>query len=154
MHILSGNLPDYLTGMPGESYHRQLRSSLYLCYAFRALINSLVCWFCTSTLGLIVFQICDAQCLRAGVFTKTPLQARTEFGPMQGRLAQQLDAPKTGTFSCWLVGFRWGLLLLGCLNIEKNKITEISVISTFRFIGFFRCFCVFVCVCSVVCVCV
>ena len=30
--------------MPGESYRRRLRSLLlYLCYAFRALINSLVC---------------------------------------------------------------------------------------------------------------
>ena len=32
------------TRMPGESYHRQLRSLLlYLCYVFRALINSFVC---------------------------------------------------------------------------------------------------------------
>ena len=31
------------TGMPGERYHRQLRPLvLYLCYVFRALINSLV----------------------------------------------------------------------------------------------------------------
>ena len=31
------------TRMPGESYRRGLRSSvLYLCYVFRALINSLV----------------------------------------------------------------------------------------------------------------
>ena len=28
-----------------------------LCYVFRALINSLVCWFCTSAVGLILFQI-------------------------------------------------------------------------------------------------
>ena len=35
------------TRMPGESYHRWLRSLLlYLCYTFQALINSLVCWFC------------------------------------------------------------------------------------------------------------
>ena len=34
------------TRMPGESYRRRLRSLLlYLCYVFRALINSLVCWF-------------------------------------------------------------------------------------------------------------
>ena len=33
------------TRMPGESYSRRLRSLLYLCYVFRALINSLVCWF-------------------------------------------------------------------------------------------------------------
>ena len=34
------------TRMPGESYHMRLRSLLlYLCYVFRALINSLVCWF-------------------------------------------------------------------------------------------------------------
>ena len=32
-----------LTRMPGESYRRRLRSSMYLCYVFRALINSLVC---------------------------------------------------------------------------------------------------------------
>ena len=32
------------TRMPGESYGRRLRSLLlYLCYVFRALINSLVC---------------------------------------------------------------------------------------------------------------
>ena len=35
-----------LTRMPGESYSRRLRSLLlYLCYVFRVLINSLVCWF-------------------------------------------------------------------------------------------------------------
>ena len=34
----------YLVRMPGESYGRRLRSMLlYLCYVFRALINSLVC---------------------------------------------------------------------------------------------------------------
>ena len=31
------------TRMPGESYRRRLRSLLYLCYVFGALINSLVC---------------------------------------------------------------------------------------------------------------
>ena len=31
---------------------------LYLCYVFQALINSFVCWFCMSTLGLILIQIC------------------------------------------------------------------------------------------------
>ena len=32
------------THMPGESYHRQLRSFLlYLCYIFQVLINSFVC---------------------------------------------------------------------------------------------------------------
>ena len=32
------------TCMPGESYRRRLRSLLlYLCYVFRALINSFVC---------------------------------------------------------------------------------------------------------------
>ena len=30
-----------------------------LCDAFRALINSRVCWFWTSALGLVLFQICD-----------------------------------------------------------------------------------------------
>ena len=46
------------TRMPGESYQRPLRSLLlYLCCVFRALITSLVCWFCTSTLGLVPFQI-------------------------------------------------------------------------------------------------
>ena len=46
------------TRMPGGSYHMALRSLLlYLCY----LINSLVCWFCTSALGLILFHICYSQ---------------------------------------------------------------------------------------------
>ena len=37
------------TRMPGQSYRRRLRSLLLcLCYVFRALINSLVCWFSTS----------------------------------------------------------------------------------------------------------
>ena len=34
-----------VTRMPGESYLRRLMSLLYLCYVFRTLINSLVCWF-------------------------------------------------------------------------------------------------------------
>ena len=33
------------TCIPGESYYRQLRSSLCLCNIFQALINSLLCWF-------------------------------------------------------------------------------------------------------------
>ena len=45
------------TRMPVESYRRRLRSLLYLCDVFRALITSLVCWFCTSALGLVPFQI-------------------------------------------------------------------------------------------------
>ena len=30
---------------------------LCLCDVFRMLINSLICWFCTSALGLVLFQI-------------------------------------------------------------------------------------------------
>ena len=51
IYKLHQNLPlvvfTYLafTRMPGESYHRQLRSLLCFCDSFRALINSLVCWF-------------------------------------------------------------------------------------------------------------
>ena len=38
------------TRMPGESYRRRLRSLLlFLCGVFRALINSLVCWFFSVT---------------------------------------------------------------------------------------------------------
>ena len=33
------------TPMPGESYHRWLRSLLFLCYVFWVLIHPLVCWF-------------------------------------------------------------------------------------------------------------
>ena len=46
------------TRMPGETYRRRLRTLLlYLCYVFGALITSLVCWLCTSALGLVLFQI-------------------------------------------------------------------------------------------------
>ena len=44
--------------MPCESYHRRLGSFLLcLCDVFRALINSLVYWICTSALGLVLFHI-------------------------------------------------------------------------------------------------
>ena len=40
------------------SYCRWLMSLLlYLCYVFQAPINSLVCWFCTSALGFVLFQV-------------------------------------------------------------------------------------------------
>ena len=46
--------------LPGESSRRRIRSLLLcLCDVFQALINSLVCWFCTSALGLVLFQTCD-----------------------------------------------------------------------------------------------
>ena len=45
------------TGMPGESYHQRVGSSLcWMCDVFQMLINSLVGWFCTSTLGLVLFK--------------------------------------------------------------------------------------------------
>ena len=38
-------LVEFMYRMPGESYRRRLRSLLLcLCWVFRALINSLVCW--------------------------------------------------------------------------------------------------------------
>ena len=43
----------------GESYRWQIRSSLCLWNVFRALMISLVCWFCASALGLVLFQICN-----------------------------------------------------------------------------------------------
>ena len=46
------------TCMLGESYWRQLKSLLLcLCEIVLALISSLVCWSCTSALGLMLFQI-------------------------------------------------------------------------------------------------
>ena len=62
LYVLSVPLVEFIylasTCMPGESYHRRLRSLLlYLCYIFQVLINSLVGCFCASALGLIVFQI-------------------------------------------------------------------------------------------------
>ena len=50
------------TCMPGESYHRRLRSLLsYMCCVFQVLINSLVCWLCRNALGLVLFQIFAGQ---------------------------------------------------------------------------------------------
>ena len=46
------------TRVPGESYHRRLGLCCCTC-VFRALINSIVCWVCTSAQGLILFQISD-----------------------------------------------------------------------------------------------
>ena len=42
------------TRMPGESYRRRLRSLLlYFYYVFRTLINSLVCLFCSFSIGYV-----------------------------------------------------------------------------------------------------
>ena len=41
------------TRMSGESYRRWLRSLLYMCYIFRALINSLVCCHSIARLSCI-----------------------------------------------------------------------------------------------------
>ena len=41
-----------------DTYRKRLRSLLLcLCDVFRTLINSLVCWFCLSALGLVLVQI-------------------------------------------------------------------------------------------------
>ena len=46
------------TNLSGKSYRRRLGSLLlYLCYVFWALLYSLVCCFCTTALGLVLFQI-------------------------------------------------------------------------------------------------
>ena len=45
------------TRMPGESYWRRCRPLLCSCDVFLAIIISLLRWFYTSVLGLIVFQI-------------------------------------------------------------------------------------------------
>jgi len=45
------------TRMPGESYRRRLGSLLlYLCYVFRALINSLVCCCVQSVHDFVVAE--------------------------------------------------------------------------------------------------
>ena len=52
-------------------YCRRLGSLLlYLCYRFQTLINSLVCSFCTSALGLVLIQICTSVLLHAKRFLK------------------------------------------------------------------------------------
>ena len=56
-------VPCESTRMPGESYRRRLRSLLlYLCYVFRALINSLVCWFRSTRNDDPYPQICGCAC--------------------------------------------------------------------------------------------
>ena len=53
--------------MPGERYRWQPRSLLYLCNFFRALINSLVCWFWTGAEGLVLFE--TEACTRESIHT-------------------------------------------------------------------------------------
>ena len=71
------------TRMPGESYRRQLRSLLLcLCDVFRALINSLVCWFCRSALGLVLFQIWELSSIIPLTWSqRLPECAKTEAVP-------------------------------------------------------------------------
>ena len=48
------------TRMPGESYRRRLRSLLlYLWYVFRALINSIVCWFYLLII-IVIMSSCES----------------------------------------------------------------------------------------------
>ena len=62
------------TRMPGESYRRQLRSLLlYLFRVFRALINSLVCWFRSLEGRLLVFSVLQL-CKK---YTRLRVQAHT-----------------------------------------------------------------------------
>ena len=73
------------TRMPGESYRRQLRSLLlYLFRVFRALINSLVCWFRSLEGRLLVFsvlQLCKKYTrLRVQAHTHTHVSAPRERG--------------------------------------------------------------------------
>ena len=67
-----GRLWNHRTNTQGSSLQperlsqtqRQQRLGFLLlcsCDVFRALINSLVCWFCTSALGLVLFQIVKPQ---------------------------------------------------------------------------------------------
>ena len=64
------------TGMPGESYHRRLRSLLlHFCYVFRALINSLVRWFVFSCF------IRDQPSISVAVFVP-PLRTLVYSGPV------------------------------------------------------------------------
>ena len=69
------------TRMPGASYHRRLRSLLlYLCYVLWALINSLVCWFCTSTQGHVLFKTCLLLDWERAGMTKTGKDSMKESG--------------------------------------------------------------------------
>ena len=63
MHLWWSLCTSYLHACQGESYRRRLRSLLCL---FRALINSLVFWFCTSALGLVPFRIRQEPCIYIG----------------------------------------------------------------------------------------
>ena len=89
---------------------------LYLCDVFRALINSLVCWFCMSALGHILFQTARKS-------------SRTTTAP--NTLAKALKSPlhpadhgATGTWSLLLhrqtCGFAWSAWLYGVHRTCRN----------------------------------
>ena len=102
------------TGIPGESYRRQLRSLLlYLCYVLRALINSLVCWtniligcyLCLNDISMDFIFIAPGYILysetmlffvvlaESGEDSASPLRAQaTSQGP-GGRLRRVASAP-------------------------------------------------------------
>ena len=77
------------TCMPGECYHRRLWSfSLYLCYVFRALINSLGRGICMSTLGLVLFQRSDEHSNTIWLLAETYMSRMkwwTHYGTVWGR---------------------------------------------------------------------
>ena len=65
------------TRMPGESYLRRFRSLLlYLCYVFRALINSLVCCVCMCACVCVCVRVCACECVGVGVCVRARARVR------------------------------------------------------------------------------
>ena len=109
--------------MPGESYHRRLRSLLlHLCVtSFRCYISSfifqvtsfrcyisLVCWFCTGTLGLVLFQIVSV--MQFVCFHEKHICCGTEYISIDSTTSFGLEHVATRSFC----GSFWPLKKMRC----------------------------------------
>ena len=85
------------------------KNSLYLCYVHWTLINSLVCWFCMSALGLVLFQISDI-CVRC-CYSVTPGAVMCAFIRARAQLTNSSKHQLTSSIVVWDVTIEICLLL-------------------------------------------
>ena len=126
--------------MAGESYCRRLSSLLLcLCDVLRALIDSLVCWFCTSALGLVLFQIGLVETVKYVTFiylfsSVCSIFDQLEYCPRSGQ-----ELTKWVNANYWAVQWSWFAWVNALCNLSRKKSQEVAVSLPGRFLSR-RCF--------------
>ena len=103
-----------VTGMPGKSYHRQLRSLLwYLCDVIRALINSLVHWLNF----IIIFRLHYFLLLSR----LTHVTSDSEWAPAAFIGPFLISTNAVYLFVCCMAGAMWNCCRLGASSVHTTQ---------------------------------